>query len=84
MVTQHQLRWFGHVIRMSQERLSQKILYGQLHLGRRSTGGQMKHYKDQLKMLLKMCNINPTYLDDAAADGCPCRKQMADCRFQST
>jgi hypothetical protein len=44
------------------------ILYGQLHLGRRSAGGQMKRYKNQLKTWLKKCNIKPTDLEDAAAD----------------
>jgi hypothetical protein len=41
---------------------------GQLHLGQRAAGGQMKRYKDQLKTWLKKCNIKPTDLEDAAAD----------------
>ena len=68
MVTQHQLCRLRHFIRMSQESLPAKILYGQIHLDRRSAGGQMKHYKDQLKTLLKQCNIKSTDLEEAAVD----------------
>lgn len=62
MVTQHQLSWLGHVIRISWECLLWKILYGKIHLGRRSAGG------GQLKTWLRKCNIKPTDMEDAAAD----------------
>ena len=35
-----QLRWTGHVTRMSDERLPKKVLYGELQEGKRSQGGQ--------------------------------------------
>ena len=35
-----QLRWTGHVTIMPDERLPKKILYGELHVGNRSHGGQ--------------------------------------------
>ena len=44
-----QLRWTGHGIniRMSDERLSKKISYGELQEGKRSKGSQKnKRYKD--------------------------------------
>ncbi|KAJ4918209.1 hypothetical protein JOQ06_023050 [Pogonophryne albipinna] len=69
-ITQHQLRWLGHVVlvRMPSNRLPRRVLYGQLHHGRRSAGGQKKRYKDQLKTALKKCKIRPEVLEDAAAD----------------
>ncbi|KAJ4942914.1 hypothetical protein JOQ06_005426, partial [Pogonophryne albipinna] len=67
-ITQHQLRWLGHVVRMASNRLPRRVLYGQLHHGRRSAGGQKKRYKDQLKTALKKCKIRPEALEDAAAD----------------
>lgn len=68
MVTQHQLRWLGHVIRMPQDRLPRRILYGQLHHGQRLAGGPKKRYKDQLKTSLRKCKIRPEDLETAAAD----------------
>ena len=52
-----QLSWIGHAIRMPDERLPKKILYGELQVGKRSHGGQKKRYKDTLKASLKDFNI---------------------------
>ena len=52
-----QLRWTGHVIRMSDERLPKKVFYGELHEGKRSQGGQKKRYKGTLKASLKDFDI---------------------------
>lgn len=67
-VSHHQLRWLGHVIRMPEERLPRKTLYGQLHEGERTAGGQKKRYKDQMKTTLKKCNIDFKQLETLAAD----------------
>ncbi|KAJ3584580.1 hypothetical protein NHX12_015075 [Muraenolepis orangiensis] len=67
-IIQHQLRWLGHVVRMPSNRLPCRVLYGQLHHGRRSAGGQKKRYKDQLKTALKKCKIRPEALEGVAAD----------------
>ena len=51
-----QLRWTGHVTRMPEDRLPEKILYGELEMGKCSHGGQKKRYKDTLKASLKDFN----------------------------
>ena len=53
MLRHRQLRWLGHVIRMPHSRLPHCVLNGQLKLGRRSVGGQNKHFKDHIKSILK-------------------------------
>ena len=68
MLAQKQLRWTGHVYRMSEDRLPRQLLYGQLPNSKRSQGGQMKRYKDQIKTTMKKCRINPTTLEANAID----------------
>ena len=63
-----QLRWAGHVTRMSDERLPKKVLYGELQEGKRSQGGQKKRYKDTLKASLKDFNIPTESWEQAAQD----------------
>jgi len=68
MVMQRQLRWVGHMIRMSPNRLPRRLLYSELHEGRRSRGGQMKRFSDNVKLLLKKCQIPPGQLEALASD----------------
>ena len=68
IILSRQLRWVGHVVRITPERLPRQVLYGKLETGGRSAGGQRKRYKDNLKRTLKQFNINPTSLDQAAGD----------------
>ena len=52
-----QLRRTGQVIRMPDERLPEKVFYGELQEGKRSQDGQKKRYKDTLKASLKDFDI---------------------------
>ena len=40
-----QLHWAGHVVRMSDHRLPNRLFYGELQKGQRSHGGQNKLFK---------------------------------------
>ena len=46
MLRQHRLRWLGHIRRMEDGRIPKDILYGELALGRRTTGRPHLRYKD--------------------------------------
>ena len=79
-----QLRWTGHVTRMPDERLPKKILYGELHVGKRSHGGQKKRYKDTLKASLKDFNIPTESWEQIAQDRtkrrCFIRRGAGECK----
>ena len=47
------LRWTGHVMRMSTDRLPRQILYSQLSSGQRKRGRPHLHFKDTIKRSLK-------------------------------
>ena len=53
IIVERELRWTGHVIRMPENRLPRRVLYGELTEGRRSTGGQFKRSKDCLKAIFE-------------------------------
>ncbi len=65
---QTQLRWAGHVVQMPDHRLPKKVLFGKLHFGQRSQGGQKKRFKDTLKASLKAFNINHIQWEQAAME----------------
>lgn len=44
-------------VRMAEECLPKQVLYDELAQGRRTLGGQVKRYKDALRMTLKSANI---------------------------
>jgi endonuclease/exonuclease/phosphatase family metal-dependent hydrolase len=64
----HQLRWAGHVVRMSDSRIPKQLLFSQLKEGKRHQGGPKLRYKDSLKDLLKRCFIDPSRFETLAAN----------------
>ncbi len=68
MLMQSQLRWAGHVYRMSDSRLPKRLLYGELLNGKRSQGGQKLRFKDTLKKSLKAFDINPVTWEQSCLD----------------
>nr|VZI10277.1 unnamed protein product [Spirometra erinaceieuropaei] len=68
ILRQMQLRWSGHLVRMSDERLPKRLFYGDVATGSRRQGGQIRRYKDTLKYCLKRLQINPTNWEELALD----------------
>lgn len=67
LITSSQLRWAGHVLRMSDDRLPKAVFYSELREGKRSVGGQKLRYKDTLKRHLKIAEIPIDTWEDIAS-----------------
>jgi hypothetical protein len=80
-----QLRWTGHMIRMDDHRIPKRVFYSQLVHGSRTSGGQMKRYKDTLKANMKACDIPTADLESLVLDRnswrTTCREAIA--KFES-
>jgi len=63
-----QLRWFGHILRMSDSRIVKQVFLGHLASGKRLQCGPVLRYKDALKVNLKECGIDPSALCDDTQD----------------
>ena len=68
LLLQRQLRWLGHVIRMPDNRLPRRLLYGELTVGQHSVGRPKKRFIDHIKANLLKCNIKPSDLEALASD----------------
>ena len=68
LLLQRQFRWLGHVIRMSDNRLPHRLLYGELTVGQRSVGRPKKRFNVHIKANLLKCNIKPSDLEALASD----------------
>ena len=71
------LRWTGHVVRMSNDRIPKRVLYGRLVKGR-SSGGNQVTYLNQAKRILRGCDIDPGDLETLAASRADWRKRYKD------
>ncbi|KAL8584213.1 hypothetical protein ACOMHN_034899 [Nucella lapillus] len=58
LLTQSQLRWSGHLVRMQDSRLPKQLFYGELTGGHRPRGRPNLRYKDTLKKSLQKCDID--------------------------
>ena len=54
---QKDLRWTGHLMRMSPDRLPKHVLYCQLYSGHRKRGHPRLRFKDTIKRNLKLRDI---------------------------
>ena len=68
MLRKVQLRWTGHVVRMTDSRIPRQLLYSELMRGSRKQGRPKPRLKDTLKRKLKWSGIGPRELEASAAD----------------
>eukprot|EP00106_Octopus_bimaculoides_P008304 XP_014775746.1 PREDICTED: uncharacterized protein LOC106873048 [Octopus bimaculoides] len=67
LISDHCLRWSGHVSSMNGHRILKICRYGELSEGKRSHGAPLRQYKDQLKSIQKSTNIDPAHWEDISA-----------------
>jgi len=68
MLVQAQLRWSGHLVRVSNTRLPKAIFCSRLASGNRPCGHPVKRYKDALKTNLQLCKIDSATRETTAQD----------------
>ena len=78
IVRKMQLRWAGHVARMSDNRIPKQLLFGELTIGTRTVGRPLLRWKDSLKDTLKQSNISTTHWQDTATDRSAWRRSIHD------
>ena len=72
MLRKSQLRWAGHVTRMSDVRLPKRLVYGELQTGVRCHGGQEKRFKDTLKASIEDFGLDHSSCETLAQDQSAC------------
>ena len=78
IVRKMQLRWAGHVARMSDDRIPKQLLFGELTTGTRIVGRPLLRSKNSLKETLKQSNISTTQWQDTATDRSTLRRSVHD------
>ncbi|BHF59477.1 hypothetical protein SprV_0100243600 [Sparganum proliferum] len=68
MLRQLQLRRSGHLVRRNDEQLPERLFYGDVAMGSRRQGGQIRQYKDTLKSSHRRLQMNPADWEDLARD----------------
>ena len=68
LLRQRRLRWLGHVRRMEDDRIPKDILYGELALGRRTTGRPHLRFKDVCVRYVNALDIDIMSCESLAAD----------------
>nr|VZI24283.1 unnamed protein product [Spirometra erinaceieuropaei] len=68
ILKQMQLLWSGHLVRMDDEWLPKRLVYGDVVMGSRRQGGQIHRYRDTLKSYLKRLKINQANWEELARD----------------
>ena len=76
LLRQRRLRWLGHVRRMEEGRIPKDILYGELALGRRTTGRPHLRYKDVCIRDMEAVDIDTMSWEGLAADRTKCRSDQ--------
>ena len=76
IVRKMQLRWAGHVARVSDDRIPKQLLFGELTTGTRTVGRPLLRWKDSLKDTLKQSNIFTTQWQDIATDRSTWRRSV--------
>lgn len=74
VIMKNQMRWVGHLVRMSDERLPKQLFYGELKQGRRPQHKPRKRFKDSVKENLSRLKIDGASWEDLAKDRCQWRK----------
>ena len=57
LLIKSRLRWTGHVMRITNDRISKQLFLSELSTSTRAQGAPLKRYKDAVKSSLKACSI---------------------------